>query len=282
MMLKFYLCLAFVQVVFGANRYVIDSVSCKDDAVNAAVRLYMDNAISKAGLVAKILAPKAHFEPIGKYVYVDIDNRSDAWKQTRDKSDLEIHCNGDYITPLQDSPEPNINWRDEIQGLPVLDDDSILNIKDEKTILVAVTSPARTWKEGETWPDNIPEVITFNPWYIKHAVEKKSIFNSDRIKKALQPSLLKAIKIKFQRYTHAANVDTLDTPELTLIHELTHTALGGLSRDTGGSKSYGWYNCVRLKDVDNADNLAYFALVVDLIQNYKYEVDDKGNLQSFT
>ncbi|KAH7131761.1 hypothetical protein B0J13DRAFT_529737 [Dactylonectria estremocensis] len=95
----------------------------------------------------------------------------------------------------------------------------MLDFKDEGITTQAVTSPARTWKVGETWPDNIPELITLSPKYIKTAVEKNSIFNSDRVKKVVQPSLLKAIKVKFQRYTHAAKVDTLETPELTFIHE---------------------------------------------------------------
>ncbi|KPM42161.1 hypothetical protein AK830_g4434 [Neonectria ditissima] len=228
------------------------------------VRYYMDTAIAKSGMVADVLSPYvqdpnnkpddrimkqmvrlfgkddvttafnifSHFDPIRHYVWVDMDNRSDAWKQTRDQSDLEVHCDAGYIVPDTSGLEPNIHWHDDVQDLPIVDGRSLLQFQDEATTLVAVTSPALPWKEGETWPSNRPEVVTLHPSYIHKAVEKNMIFNSDRIKKALHPSLLKTIKAKFQRFTHVTKIDVLDTPELTFIHEVCNKKYDTVHRAT--------------------------------------------------
>lgn len=132
----------------------------------------------------------------------------------------EIHCNADYIVEDFKNLEPNINWFDQIQNLPVKDHDGILDLKDEGTSTQAVTSPARAWKEGETWPNNIPELITFSPKYIEEAVKKNMILNTDLVNKAVHPSLIRSIRIKFQRFTDVTNVDVLQTPELVLLHEV--------------------------------------------------------------
>ncbi|KAH7165281.1 hypothetical protein EDB81DRAFT_852200 [Dactylonectria macrodidyma] len=313
MMLNLYLYLSFVQVALGANRYIIDTDSCLGE-VFTKLQYCTDAAIARAGLVADVLRPYiqdrnnkpddrimkqmtrlfgnddvstaydifARFDAVRQYVRIDMDSRSEQWKQIRDKSDLEIHCNADYIIPDSSFPEPNIHWIDDIQKLPVRDTDAILEFKGEKSTSQAVTSPARAWKVGEVWPDNVPELITFDPEWIQTAVAKNSIFNSDRVKKAVHPSLRRNIQVKFQRFTDITNIDVLQTLEFTLLHELMHTAVGGLALDMDDDDSYGWVNCRRLKDTNNAESLAFFGLVIDLIQNHKYDVNDKGSLKSIT
>lgn len=312
MMLKRFIFLALVQVAFAGNRLVIDKRSCVG-AVYDQVKLYADAAIKRAELVADVLRPYiedpnnkpddrilkqakrlfgnddvatagtlfAHYDAIRKYVWVDVDNWSTEWKKDRDQFDLQIHCDASHIVPWTGVTEPNVHWEDSVQDTPVEDGAAILDFKDADTTTQGVTSPGKG-KPGEPWQPGSPEVITFKQNYFDTAIEQNAIFDLDHIKKAARTDALARVKmILFLRFRKPAQVDILDTPDFVLLHELTHTVVGGDASDTDGDNSYGWLNCVRLKDIGNAESLAFFALTVDLIQNYGYDVDDKGKLKKF-
>ncbi|KAL1860299.1 hypothetical protein Daus18300_009354 [Diaporthe australafricana] len=100
------------------------------------------------------------------------------------------------------------------------------------------------------WPPGSPELITLHPDYLKTIIEKNVLFNTDRINKANKNSLADRIGRKFGLATTGA--DILDTPEATMLHEMMHLKFCGLADDSDGKKSYGWANCVRLKNMDNA------------------------------
>ncbi|CRK37865.1 hypothetical protein BN1723_015257 [Verticillium longisporum] len=272
-MLKSLMLLALVQVSVAEWKYAIDKKSCKDGMYDQ-VKFYVDQSQAQSQRVVDALGPYLDdpnnkpddrilaqmrqlfpsdgvptarllhgiYKKVTQYAYQDVDIWADEYRQGRDKGDLEIFCNADHVVEDPNNPEKNIKWRDTAQDLPY---------------------------------------IAFHPRYMKKSTEKNSMLNHDRVEKAAYPSLWDKVKVKLPGLDFGA-VDILATPELTMLHELTHLLAVADAVDSEGRNSYGWLNCVRMKSFKNADSLAYFALVVDLIQRYGYDVDDKGKLNKFS
>ncbi|KAK8127786.1 hypothetical protein PG984_008894 [Apiospora sp. TS-2023a] len=110
-------------------------------------------------------------------------------------------------------------------------------------------------------------------------VKKATTIDRKRVDKALSPSLLDHIKHGFPDLWNFTPMDIFETPELTMLHELTHLLATANTHDRGG---YGWVKCIKAKTHHNADSLAYFALVVDLIENYGCDADEQGTLSRIT
>ncbi|KAF3347805.1 hypothetical protein VD0002_g6235 [Verticillium dahliae] len=311
-MLKSLMLLALAQVSVAEWKYAIDKKSCKDGMYDQ-VKFYMDQSQAQSQRVVDALDPylgdpnnkpddrilaqmrqlfpsdgvptarllHGIYKKVTQYAYQDVDIWADDYRQARDKGDLEIFCNADHVVEDPNNPEKNIKWRDKAQDLPVTDKDGILSLKNPLSFTMAVTKDSRPISREQPWPEHSPEYIAFHPRYMKKSTEKNSMLNHDRVEKAAYPSLWDKVKVKLPGLDFGA-VDILATPELTMLHELTHLRAVADAVDSEGRNSYGWLNCVRLKSFKNADSLAYFALVVDLIQRYKYDVDDKGKLNKFS
>ncbi|KAI0886491.1 uncharacterized protein GGS22DRAFT_186563 [Annulohypoxylon maeteangense] len=86
-------------------------------------------------------------------------------------------------------------------------------------------------------------------------------------------------------------IDATQLAEKVLLHELTHTEIGGDTEDVGGFfKAYGWKNCRTLSRTrgdeggdKNADTWALYGSVSLLIQEQEKTVDtDTGNIIAIT
>ncbi|TPX11341.1 uncharacterized protein E0L32_001159 [Thyridium curvatum] len=281
-MVKFSMQTALARSTLVANilrPYKTQGASHKPNAriMNQMKQIFGKDDVDTAGTLLGI------FERIASFRYKDLDARGEAWKGDRDFLDLEIWCNSDYVIELEYG-ESNVLYHDTVQDMPVENWRTLVKMKHQHDPdLEAVTSPAHHKDPKKQWPVKSPEVITFNPGYIKEVTDKNSIFNADRIRKAEINDLRDRINSHFRRTKKGwTNVDLLETLELVLHHELTHLKHTADTIDVDSPNSYGWLDVLRLKSIKNADNLAYFALVVDLIQNHHYDVDAKGKLVRFT
>ncbi|KAM0229026.1 hypothetical protein ACHAPO_010303 [Fusarium lateritium] len=137
---------------------------------------------------------------------------------------------------------------------------------------------------NEKWDPKAPEIITFNPLRMKQYKLFKSEFNEELIKKAMHPRIKGTIKIHAPEFIASREwtpVDLLDTPAMTLFHEMTHLeSVAGSSDGPGEDEVYGWIKVLENKftGASTADNLAYFAILVDLILNYGYDVEENGTI----
>ncbi|UPL04064.1 hypothetical protein LCI18_014998 [Fusarium solani-melongenae] len=202
--------------------------------------------------------------------------------------DIEIRCNGDYIEPHPHSKEPNINHKDSITGKDVTDNDSVLDLKKLFTSTHAVTSPVYP-ASGRGWDPEAPEVIAWN-WYRLWPVVHLngfpgagSVFVGVKIDQAaveaaanarMRGWLLRNAPEWFARKFWTP-IDLLDRLDSLMLHELTHTTAGRLAKDIDLPNSYGWRNCLRLQTHQNS---AFFALAVELINSYHYDVNQAGEL----
>lgn len=121
--------------------------------------------------------------------------------------------------------EPNINWKDNVQNLPVKDDDDILDYRSGLTSSIALTKSRETDPErDEPWNPTAPEVITINPLRMKQYKIFKPDFNEERIKKAIDPKLKGTLKLLAPMFVFRRKytpIDLLDTPALTMFHEVS-------------------------------------------------------------
>ncbi|KAI1456288.1 hypothetical protein F4805DRAFT_433116 [Annulohypoxylon moriforme] len=86
-------------------------------------------------------------------------------------------------------------------------------------------------------------------------------------------------------------IDAVLLADRVLLHELTHTKVGGDTDDVGNFfQSYGWKNCRKLSTVrgengadNNADSWALYGSVSQLIQTEQKTVEaDTGNIVAIT
>jgi hypothetical protein len=120
--------------------------------------------------------------------------------------------------------EANIPYYDLVQKVPIKKDDAILDLKKGMSLSYAITKSRETDPiQDEPWDPRAPEVITFNPLRMKQYKLFKSKFNQDLIKKAMHPRMKGTIKTHAPEFIFRRKwtpVDLLDTPALTLFHEV--------------------------------------------------------------
>ncbi|KAK8093964.1 hypothetical protein PG997_000649 [Apiospora hydei] len=240
--------LQYIAGVLGAGRYVIDRISCSGTLYNS-VKGYMDTVQQWATDICNPLEPYiedptpanrpdetfmnlvaghayyadglGRFDAMRQYVLVDVDNRSEWWKNSeREQSDLELFCNPDYIIWKNSPVDGSVTWWDPTRYCPIKNDNMILDLKLPSTHLLAVSCPAIIDGNQERWPVRWSETITFQPQKLQNTIDKDVTFNAKRVQKALAPSLFSRIKHKFKRTGKSFKpVDLLDTTEMTLVHE---------------------------------------------------------------
>ncbi|KAI1410408.1 hypothetical protein F5Y13DRAFT_192269 [Hypoxylon sp. FL1857] len=123
-----------------------------------------------------------------------------------------------------------------------------------------------------------PSSIVFCPKYL------------DKMKSQFYPTVVGAIKQILSVPPDLAELgfkitktpmDYFSLLESTILHEMTHTAFGGYTRDVDGQDSYGWENVIRLANEgwDNAESLAFFPIGVRLIrEGFGIQKDGKVTL----
>ncbi|KAL9617679.1 MAG: hypothetical protein Q9160_007554 [Pyrenula sp. 1 TL-2023] len=134
-----------------------------------------------------------------------------------------------------------------------------------------------------------PSQITLCPWYLKKMITERTIFE-------FQPGTKEKVRdwlLQSELWTKLPGLSTkMDNWALldhTLAHELTHTWRGGQTNtrddDEGRKEQYEW-NSITKDDVkawghENADNFAYYALGVRMIQDpTPFIVQKDGNLKA--
>ncbi|KAF4946653.1 hypothetical protein FSARC_14143 [Fusarium sarcochroum] len=207
------------------------------------------------------------------------------WESERNQFDVEIHCDVKRIVENKEYPEHNTPYVDEVQKAPVEKDSDMFLFKRGLTLSVAITSSRETTGEGHVWKPESPEVITINPLRMWQYKKTKPVFNEQWIEKAAHPRMIRWIKTTVPELLFSRKwkqVDLLDTPALTIFHEMTHLESVARSNDGSGDNvdCYGWVKILanRFLGFRTADNLAYFAMLVDLIQNYGYDVEESGEI----
>ncbi|KAK8107254.1 uncharacterized protein PG998_009267 [Apiospora kogelbergensis] len=202
------------------------------------------------------------------------DTKDPGWKQTRDNGDLEIYCNADHIIQRSDSVDGGVTYWDTTREEWISNDDPLLDLKDPSSVTVAVTSPAKPDGNQLEFPENWSEYMAFNPSRLQTTVEKGNIFDDNTVAKALSPSLLRRIQ---RRNARAGNTMC----QIDILNTLTHLVRCGASEDLLDTGSYGWHHIREIQSTNNAENLAYFAMIIQLQRTYKLDVDDDGNIVEF-
>jgi hypothetical protein len=102
-----------------------------------------------------------------------------------------------------------------------------LDLKQGLSLSYAITKSRETDPlKDEPWNPKAPEIITFNPLRMKQYKLFKSEFNEKLIEKAMHPRIKGTIKkhapvfLVRRKWTP---VDLLDTPALTLFHEVNRS-----------------------------------------------------------
>ncbi|KAI8718087.1 hypothetical protein NCS52_00886700 [Fusarium sp. LHS14.1] len=320
MLKKLFFFLGFLQAVIGQQRRVfIDTASCSHPRTFAAVEESYFSAIRRAGLAIEALRPWAEGgAPITTFdgrirnvfdllfgaqhtrgnlllVFSHLDRLPDLQYMggdsttKRTKYDIQIHCDVNHIRPHNHAEEPNIHNWDSVQKRGVEDNSDILELFDPWKPAIAVTCTVPP--NDKKWDPDAPEVIAFNSrkLYLTAALDG---FPGNDVAlggvKINQASVQAAAKPRMLRwlFTHnwwferlrVTQIDLLDRLESTMLHELTHATVGRLTTDLQAPNSYGWENCRRIQSHRNA---ALFALAVELINHYHYDVDAAGKLINF-
>ncbi|KAK8086457.1 hypothetical protein PG994_001431 [Apiospora phragmitis] len=253
------------------------------------------------------------FEPMGQYVYVDIDCRSHEWKTQRDNQDLEIYCDADHIIQQPYPIDPDVTWWDTTRFCPVGNNAPILQLKDPASHALAVCSSAVPDGNQEMFPPNWAESFAWNSRQLITSIDQGYIFGLERIQKVLYPSLLTLVRQASGEYgQYMKQIDLLGTLEFTMVEvraracttdadylpllHFSHLVRCGSALNLRGSDSYGWASVIELQTAQNAgetmspmprgpaweNNLAMFALIVQLIRHWNIDVDDDGKLVQFS
>ncbi|KAJ4175243.1 hypothetical protein NW754_005663 [Fusarium falciforme] len=261
------------------------------DTFDGRIRNVFDLLFGAGGTRTKVSYVFGHLDRLLEVQYMNDLMTGGQWSTARTMHDIEIHCNADYIQPHPHPKEPNIHHEDTIQKKPVHDDDAILGLKNPFKSAFAVTSPVSP-PSGKGWDQDAPEIVAYSPWKLYFAANWDGFPGNDVVFggiKINQAAVEAAANPRMHRWflTNApewlakyawAPIDLLDRLESTMLHELTHTTAGRLTQDVELPNSYGWKNCVRLKKHSNADSIALFALAVELINFYHYDVNEAGEL----
>ncbi|RMJ15059.1 hypothetical protein CDV36_005304 [Fusarium kuroshium] len=310
-----------LQAVIGQERRIyIDTVTCLDNGDKfSAVQEAYQSAIIRAGITIEVLRPWAvegapintfdgrirnvfdllfgpahtrskvvavydHLDRLPELKYMNYEMSNSAWVTGRTMNDIEIRCNGEHIKPHKDPREPNVNHRDTITGKNIPDGSLALTLLTPKTTMMAVASLISP-PSGRGWDPRAPEIIAWNPWNLAIEVNKDAItINQADVEDAATPRMHRWFQNHIPAlfgYSSFTPIDLLDRLESTMLHELTHTTTGRNTDDVELGNSYGWRNCLRIQSTRNADSIALFALAVELIDFYHYDVNAAGELTKF-
>ncbi|RSL49940.1 hypothetical protein CEP54_012192 [Fusarium duplospermum] len=210
------------------------------------------------------------------------------WVAARTMNDIEIRCNGDHIIPHKHPQEPNINYQNSITGKWLADNDDELSLLSRWAPAIAVTSQMKT----RDWDPRAPEIVAYNQWKLSYTINWDGFPGNDLVTGGIkidQAAVEAAANPRLHRWfvtqipswvprISFAPIDLLDRLESTMLHELTHTIAGRRTVDLDWPNSYGWRNCLRIQSHKNADSIALFALAVELINHYQYDVNEAGEL----
>ncbi|KAK1580188.1 uncharacterized protein LY79DRAFT_311178 [Colletotrichum navitas] len=133
--------------------------------------------------------------------------------------------------------------------------------------------------------------ITLNPRFID-SIRKAgwNRFNKERSQKAMSPDLAEKVGKGLENFSNLffkafgtttefrSDVDILSTLEVTVLHELMHTRAGEHADDAPFGKCYLWDNILKAKNENNAESLAYLAMIIQLINNFKLHVTQAGKV----
>ncbi|RSL67539.1 hypothetical protein CEP53_002962 [Fusarium sp. AF-6] len=251
---------------------------------NGRIRNVFDLMFGAAHTRTKLLDVYDHLDRLPELKYMNPVISNSDWVTVRTMNDIEIRCNGEHIKPHKDPREPNVNHRDTITGKNIPDGSDALTLFDPKTNTMAIAfliSPP----SGRGWDPRAPEIIAFNPWQLAIALTGDSfIIDQTDVEDAATPRMSRWFWNHipaFFGFDSITPIDLLDRFEITMLHELTHTTTGRNTVDVGWPKSYGWRRSVKIQSTRNADSIAFFALAVELINFYHYDVNAAGELTKF-
>jgi hypothetical protein len=106
------------------------------------------------------------------------------------------------------------------------------------TTSVAITSTSDTTGTKHKWKPEAPEIITINPLRMKQYKLAEPEFNEERIQKSMHPRFWQWLKLRVPQLLFSRiyrQVDLLDTPALTMLHEVgnrSHEVLYAVTRLT--------------------------------------------------
>ncbi|KAM0419073.1 hypothetical protein ACHAPT_012012 [Fusarium lateritium] len=261
------------------------------DTFDGRIRNVFDLLFGAGGTQRKVEYVFGHLDRLLEVQYANDLMAGGGWDTARTMNDIEIHCNADFVQPHPHPKEPNIGHENVIQQKPVADGDEILNLKNPFKSVFAVTSPVSP-ASGRGWDPKAPEIIAFSPWKLYFATNWDGVPGNDVVFTGIkinQAAVEAAANPRFHRWFLInppewlgnwgwTPIDLLDRLESTMLHELTHTTAGRRTEDEELPNSYGWKNCLRIKKYSNADSIALFALAVELIDFYHYDINEAGEL----
>ncbi|KAK7998511.1 hypothetical protein PG991_014990 [Apiospora marii] len=291
----------FITGALSEGWYLIDTTSCTGDFYNA-VKGYMDSAQKWAEEICDILEPYIQdpsqrpndrfmdlaFKMFGNndlQTMMNVHNNRNPWwtDQERDPGDLEIFCSADHIVHQDNPASPDAAWWDITRDSPVDNDDIALGHKDPKGTLLATAHVAVPDGDQEKFPQHWSEYIVINPYKLRKAVDKGTLFADKRVRKASSPSLLSRIRRAYNWHWHDITpVDILKTLDINMIHELSHLVACGDAIDVRGDDSYGWDNALAIRQTDNSETLTFFVIIDQLNRHYNLDVDDNGKIVKIT
>ncbi|CAG8949101.1 hypothetical protein HYFRA_00002230 [Hymenoscyphus fraxineus] len=151
------------------------------------------------------------------------------------------------------------------------------------TRALTINRGAALFKDGERVPELYPDTIQLCPWSLKKIAGPPPKYDTpDELVKQAADKKSKGILGRFiakRNGETATPIDSLFGLEQVLLHELTHTYAAGYSDDTPANACYGWKHSAKCQLSHNVDNIAYFALAVELVLHRGYTVNKDGTLQ---
>ncbi|CAK1366980.1 unnamed protein product [Cercospora beticola] len=185
-----------------------------------------------------------------------------------------IYCNEDRFQKRADG-----TWVDTVS--------QVIPIGGKECTAKDFTTMAYTMVPGRAVFENHPSQITICPWLFQWARQRKYKKYADMQGGIAKAWTKRTLQATLRALGREDGIDKMRLLDQTILHELTHTLVGGRSLDVkvagllGSEKSYGWKNCLALAKnggmhpeddklprtaLDNADSLALFGLAVKLLR----------------
>ncbi|CAG8980646.1 hypothetical protein HYALB_00012727 [Hymenoscyphus albidus] len=211
-----------------------------------------------------------------------------------DKKVLDmIYCSTDRIGEYVDPITKDRGYTDPDRGgidKPIIGTNRMDNCRSEdrasseaSTRALTINRGVALFKDGKRVPELYPDTIQLCPWYLKKIAGPPPKYNTpDELVKQAADKKSKGLLGKFiakRNGENATPIDSLFGLEQVLLHELTHTSMAGYSDDTPPNACYGWKDSAKCQLSQNVDNIAYFALAVELVLHRGYTVNKDGTLQ---
>ncbi|EEU39654.1 uncharacterized protein NECHADRAFT_82052 [Fusarium vanettenii 77-13-4] len=288
MLKKLLFFLGFLQAVIGQQRRIfVDTVSCSNRRTFVAIEESYHSAIRRAGLAIEALRPWAEGgAPINTFdgrirnvfdllfgaqntrgnlllVFSHLDRLPGIQYMGGDSTSRTMHD-----IPHNHPKEPNIHNWDTVQ-------------KRDFTRLVAGAGMKTPPRSSPFSPSKLYLTAALHGFPGNDVAFGGVRINQASVKAAANPRMHRWLFTHFGGWferLRVTQIDLLDRLESSMLHELTHTTAGRLADDIELPNSYGWENCRRLQTHRNA---ALFALAVELINQYHYDVNAAGELTKF-